>query len=128
MGRVLIVDDNPEMLILLSTVIGLIGYETRISPSGSEALAIIHSEDIDLVLLDLMMPILDGYETLIQLRAMERGASLPVIILTAGADPDVEDRMRAAGANGLLYKPADMSTLEKMLAEYLVPASLVPAL
>jgi CheY-like chemotaxis protein len=123
MGRVLIVDDSRELLDLLSTLIVLLGHEPRVALNGSEALAIIQADDIDLVLLDLMMPILDGYETLYHLRAMERGLGLPVVIVTASADPDVESRTRAAGANDLVHKPFEMSALEAIVEKYLIPSS-----
>ncbi len=126
MGRVLIVDDSRTTLDMLSMIIGLLGHETRVAANGSEALAIIQSEDIDLVLLDLMMPILDGYETLFHLRAMERGVKLPVIIVTASADPEVELKTRAAGASGLIHKPVEISTIERILGNYLVQVPSAP--
>jgi putative two-component system response regulator len=103
---VLIVDDNPENL----TVIGELlqpGHGVRVANSGPRALALARAEPRpDLVLLDVMMPGMDGYEVLAQLRAHAATAQIPVIFLTALDDVADEERGLMLGAVDYITKPA----------------------
>lgn len=81
--RILCVDDEPEMVELLRLVLGRQGYEVVGAYSGREALEKLEREPVDLILLDLMMPEMDGWEVVRRLRANEATASIPVIVVTA---------------------------------------------
>ncbi|MCH7610488.1 MAG: response regulator [Chloroflexi bacterium] len=111
MARVLIVDDNQAMVEALSIVVSARGHDALTALSGEEALRLIASEMLDVVLLDLTMPGLDGFETLDRLRTMPEGKDLPVLIITALDEEDLEDRVAEAGGNALLRKPVDVNRL-----------------
>ncbi|HEY58901.1 MAG TPA: response regulator [Anaerolineae bacterium] len=81
--RILCVDDEPEMVELLRLILGRRGYEIVGVYSGQEALETLKGESVDLILLDLMMPGMDGWEVVRRLRANEATASIPVIVVTA---------------------------------------------
>ncbi len=81
--RILCVDDEPEMVELLRLILGRKGYEILGAYSGQEALDILARESVDLILLDLMMPEMDGWEVVRRLRANEATAALPIIVVTA---------------------------------------------
>lgn len=81
--RILCVDDEPEMVELLRLILGSRGYEIIGVRSGQEALETLERESVDLILLDLMMPGMDGWEVVRRLRANEATASIPVIVVTA---------------------------------------------
>ena len=81
--RILCVDDEPEMVELLRLILGRRGYEIVGAYSGQEALETLERESVDLILLDLMMPEMDGWEVVRRLRANEATASIPVIVVTA---------------------------------------------
>lgn len=81
--RILCVDDEPEMVELLRLILGRRGYEIVGAHSGQEALETLEHESVDLILLDLMMPGMDGWEVVRRLRANEATASIPVIVVTA---------------------------------------------
>ena len=82
-GCILVVDDDPNALSIISSYFEGKPYDIRTADGGAEALAMVHEEPPDLVLLDLMMPEIDGFEVLKRLRADQRTLHLPVIILTA---------------------------------------------
>lgn len=111
MATVMVVDDNPTMAEMLSMALNIFGHNALTALSGEEALARIPFEAPDVVFLDLTMPGLDGYETLRRLRALPVGGDVPVFVITAAAEADLEERVQLAGASGLLRKPIHMETL-----------------
>jgi len=83
--RVVCVEDEPEMIDLIRLILGRKGFEVVGANGGKEALGIVRDENPDLVLLDLMMPDMDGWEVYQQLKADTALASIPVIVVTAKA-------------------------------------------
>ena len=112
-GTVLIVDDEPANLDLLEQELGDAGYRTRSAGSGELALDIALKEKPDLVLLDVMMGGIDGYETCRRLKASGTTRAIPVIFLTALSDSFQKVRGFGAGAVDYVTKPFD---LEELLA------------
>lgn len=111
----MIVDDNPTMVEMLSMALNLFGHNALAAYSGEEALERIPKADLDLVLLDLTMPGMDGYETLRRLRSRPDTEGLPVYVITAAAELDLEENIRLAGGTGLLRKPIQMETLADLV-------------
>lgn len=102
---VLIVDDNPENLTIIGELLQP-HYAVRAATSGQRALALAAmTPPPDLILLDLMMPGMDGFEVLRRLRAQDSTAKIPVILLTALDDADSEARAFRLGADDYLNKP-----------------------
>ena len=117
--RVLVVDDDPDVRALVSlTLRALGGYTVETSPSASDALEQARSFAPDLILLDVMMPGMDGRQALKALRADEATAHIPVIFISAGVDRSDAPEYRALGALGVIPKPFDPAllpaTLERM--------------
>jgi class 3 adenylate cyclase/CheY-like chemotaxis protein len=109
-ATVLVVDDQPPNLRLLDAILTPRGYDVRQATSGEEALTTIATETVDLVLLDIVMPEMDGYEVCRRIRGDADTAYLPVVMLTASGD---EQKLKAleAGADDFLTKPIDQSEL-----------------
>ena len=109
-ATVLVVDDQPQNIRLLDAVLSPHGYDVRTAASGEEALAVLRGTDIDLVLLDIVMPLMDGYEVCRRIREQTETAYLPVVMVTASGD---EQKIKAleAGADDFLTKPIDRSEL-----------------
>ncbi len=110
--RVLYVEDEPDIQSIARLALeGVGGLEVHICSSGREALVEIPSRHPDLVLLDVMMPGMDGVSTLQALRADERVRDIPVVFMTAKARPDEVGSYRALGALDVIAKPFDPMTL-----------------
>ena len=109
--KILVVDDEPSNVSLLSDILSVEGYEVETASDGEQALRAVERQEPDLVLLDVVMPGLSGFDVCRRLRADERHASLPIVLVTA-LDPDSE-RMNglAAGADDFLGKPVNVSEL-----------------
>ncbi len=105
MAKILIVDDDPKAVKLMGYILRKEGYEIIPALSGEEALRILGEQSPDLVILDIMMPEMDGYEVCRRIRANPRTSRIPVIMLTAKAMP--EDRITGfeAGADDYITKP-----------------------
>ena len=107
--NILLIDDEPANVALLEAILHRAGYRRiKASTDSAEGLAIAAASAPDLVLLDLHMPQLDGYEVLKRLRAAEPpGSFLPILILTADINPGARQRALAGGATDFLTKPFD---------------------
>jgi two-component system, OmpR family, response regulator len=112
LNRILYVDDDVEMLELMRwSLLPDPGLTLITCNSGYEALANLGAAQPDLVLLDLLMPELDGLQTFDRLRAEPAGKSLPVMFLTGFASSDQVERCRSRGAAAVLTKPASPAKL-----------------
>jgi CheY-like chemotaxis protein len=108
-GKILVVDDEPEVRLVLTEFLESRGYEVKAVSSGSEALTIVDEVKPHVVLLDVTMPEMDGMETLKRLAALKPG--LPIIMVTANADVDVTSKLLAMGAADYIPKPFDLDYL-----------------
>ena len=111
-GLLLVVDDNEANREVLSRRLQMNGYQTQTAPDGAVALAAIAERVFDLVLLDIMMPDMDGYEVLRRLKADERTRELPVIMISAIGDIDSVVRCIEMGAEDYLPKPFNPTLLK----------------
>jgi len=114
--RLLLVDDDVRNIFALSSALEQKGATVEVARNGHEALAKLREhEDIDLVLMDVMMPEMDGYEATRQIRLEPRWKNLPIIAVTAKAMKDDQERCREVGANDYLAKPIDLDRLFSLI-------------
>ncbi len=114
--RILLVDDDVRNIFALSSALEHKGAVIEIARSGHEALAKLNAvADIDMVLMDVMMPQMDGYEATRAIRMEPRWRNLPIIAVTAKAMRDDQERCREAGANDYLAKPIDLDRLFSLI-------------
>lgn len=109
--RVLVVDDSPTIVKILKQGLTQLGYEVMTAGDGVEALEILADVPIDLMLTDINMPNMDGYELVVRTRAQAQFSVMPIIVLTSVADRNVMRKSLDAGANLYLTKPAPMPKL-----------------
>ena len=115
--RILVVDDEPDVLLMLRMSLEDEGYEVVLAPDGQAGLERIAEQRPDLVLLDLMMPVLDGWAVLERKR--RDGDDTPVVVLSAKSDPDDIDKALALGAVDYVGKPFDLDRLMALVASLL---------
>ncbi|HEX5152224.1 MAG TPA: response regulator [Parafilimonas sp.] len=117
---ILIIDDDTRNTFALSAVLKTKGYETFISSNMVEAFAALESEkEIGIILLDMMMPGMDGYDAMPVIRSTEAYKHLPLIAITAQAMPGDREKCMAAGADDYVAKPVDVDLLLNILDKYL---------
>jgi CheY-like chemotaxis protein len=119
MGRVLVVDDSPFMIRLVTYILDSAGYETASAENGRIALDMIAQQPPDLVFLDTMMPEMNGLETLRSIRANPETRDIPVLMLTAMVQDDDYRVAEDAGADGYLVKPFTQAAVLDSVARYL---------
>lgn len=117
--KILLVEDEKNVILGVRTCLDAVGYDVEIVEDGEEALNAVSREHPDLILLDLLLPKLDGFEVLKVLKGTPETAKIPVIVLTAKAEE--EDRQRALdlGANNYMTKPFKPQELWDRLKSYL---------
>ncbi|WP_373991500.1 response regulator [Duganella sp. BuS-21] len=115
---VLIVDDTPDNITLLSSLLKD-KYTTKVATNGATALQIVASSKVDLILLDIMMPDVDGIETCRRLKADPASAAIPVVFLTAKSLSEDEALARSVGAVDFLRKPVNPDQLFSRVAAHL---------
>lgn len=116
---ILIADDDPRNRKLLETLLHANGYQVRAAESGLAALASIADTPPDLILLDLMMPGMDGFEVVRRLKADPASSQIPVIMVTALDDAGSRARLAAAGVSEIITKPVDRWELQACMAKLL---------
>jgi len=115
--KILIVEDNPSNLKLISSQLSALGYKADLASNGKEALKMTTTNDYALVITDCNMPIMDGYELTIEIR--KNNSRIPVIALTADAFPEREQQCLTAGMNARIVKPVNLKQLGNMLETWL---------
>ena len=114
MTRTLVIDDNADVCRLLATLCELWGHEVATATDGDEALAVWEGFRPDVVILDLDLPELDGWEVARRIRAAE-GGEVYIIALSGWYRPNEKARAKLVGCDEFLLKPADMGELRDLL-------------
>ncbi|HTE25632.1 response regulator [Flavitalea sp.] len=118
--KILIVDDDTRNIFALSAVLRSKGYNCVSSGTVSDAVEIIKSgTGIGIILMDMMMPDMDGYEAIPRIKNLEEGQKIPIIAVTAQAMVGDKERCLAAGADGYIAKPVDVDLLMTLLKQYI---------
>ena len=114
--HVLIADDNPVNAMIARRALESTGFTVSVAATGVEALESLNHREVNLVLMDLRMPVMDGFEATRRLRAA--GHEVPVIAVSAEVNPDIEREAKSAGANLVAAKPIDPETLRRMAVKW----------
>ena len=119
MARVLVVEDQAENLDLMVYLLTAFGHETVVARDGAEGLAVAAQARPDLVVMDLQMPVMDGYEAATRLKADPGLAQIPVVAVTAYAMVGDQERILQRGFDGYLTKPIDPESFVSELERHL---------
>jgi DNA-binding NtrC family response regulator len=117
LARVLVIDDDADTRDVLGVFLAHLGYTAALAAGGREGLHLALAEPPDIVVLDVMMPDVNGLDVLARLRTLQ--PSLPVIMTTASSDPEVARQALRLGAFRYLRKPVDLDGLDRVIEEAL---------
>jgi CheY-like chemotaxis protein len=120
--HILLVEDNPLNVLVAQTMLENNGATVDVAVNGAEALDKLDARSHQLVLMDLHMPVMDGYEATVLLR--RRGETLPIIALTASTPKEVESDAFAAGLNDVVVKPFSPDELYRVILQHVQPTSI----
>lgn len=118
-NSVLIVDDSTTNNILLQSILETEGISSEIAYSGKEAFASIESDKPSLILLDIMMPDIDGFSVLKEIKSKPETNKIPVVFITAKNDDKIRKKAIEAGANDLIHKPIDVNRVIDIVKQIL---------
>ncbi len=119
MSRILVVDDNELNLQLTCITLELAGHEILSSANGRDAVAIAESEPVDLILMDLRMPVMDGRQAMKQIKSNSQTQHIPIVALTASAMKGEREQLLASGFDGYIDKPIDVNSFARTVAQFL---------
>lgn len=118
-ARILVVEDVLQVAKLIQRILTQVGYLVQLAEHGRQALEILEKEPIDLILMDLKMPVMDGYEATRSIRQREEWRQIPIVALTAHARSEDEAQCLAVGMNDFLTKPVDIDKLYATIETHL---------
>jgi two-component system cell cycle response regulator DivK len=118
-AKILYIEDNFDNRKLVRRVLEAEGYEVVEAQNGIQALEHLEAQPIDLALMDINMPDIDGYTLASRIRSTPRFASLPILAMTANVMRGDRERSLEAGCDGYIQKPIDIDTLSEQLERYL---------
>ncbi|MBI4055102.1 MAG: response regulator transcription factor [Elusimicrobia bacterium] len=117
--RILIAEDDPELLEVLEIFLTRLGYEVVKARDGREALAAVQAQAVDLMILDVMMPYLDGYHVAREVSSKMPGRVPPILILTSRDVERERNVVRLSGADAVVQKPFEMEDLRREIENLL---------
>jgi CheY-like chemotaxis protein len=117
--RILVVDDDPRLLHVVSMYLSIEGYDVDTAPNGEEGLQRVEALRPDLVILDVMMPGIDGLEACRRIKSNPETRHIPVVLFTALSRTDDVESGRAAGANRFINKPFSLIGLGAVIRSFL---------
>jgi CheY-like chemotaxis protein len=113
--RVLLVEDNPDLALMLQELLRMLGHVTEVAADGASGIEKARSNPPDVALVDIGLPGIDGYAVAFELRALPALAGTRLVAMTGYSQPDDEERAYAAGFDDHLVKPVDARALEQLL-------------
>ena len=117
--RILVVEDNRDNMMLVADILQSLDYDVLVAVDGQQGLEVATSEKPDLILLDLSLPMMDGWTVARTLKTTQTAQHIPIIAITAHAFLGDRDRALAAGCDEYLSKPINLGELKTALARFL---------
>ncbi len=117
--KVLLVEDEKSVILGVRTCLDAVGYQVDVVEDGEDALNYLERETPDLILLDLLLPKVDGFEVLKKLKGQDKNNNIPVIVLTAKAEEEDKKKVLSLGADDYMTKPFKPQQLWDKIKQYL---------
>ncbi len=118
-GTILYVEDNPDNRNLIRRVLMAEGYSMVDAANGKQAIQKLHDGGIDLILMDINMPDMDGYALTAQIKSMEKFSKIPIVAVTANVMRGDREKSLEAGCDGYIQKPIDIDILTQQIERFL---------
>ena len=119
MKRILVIEDQEDNRAILRDLLSAVGYELIEAVDGAEGIAKAESEKPDLILMDIQMPLIDGYDATRRIKANPDLKAIPIIAVTSYALSGDEAKTRAAGCDGYIAKPYDPREMLRLIRKFL---------
>lgn len=120
MSKILYIEDHPAQRDIMAQMLELSGYEVAVASDGIEGVEQAHSWNPDLILMDLRMPRMDGFDAIRELRMGPDTADIPIIAISAWASAKHKERAMEAGADEHFTKPVDLPRLLETISRFLI--------
>ena len=117
--KILVVDDEPDILKVITFRVKKLEYEVVTATNGQEALDLIQKEEPDLILLDIELPVMNGYEVCQRVKTNEKLKHIPIIFLSANSASKIAERAKEFNADDYLIKPFDFEELSKKIKKFI---------
>ena len=117
-GTILYVEDNPDNRNLIRRVLGAEGYSVIEAPNADAAFEKLEQGGIDIILMDINMPDIDGYTLTAKIKAVEKFRKIPIIAVTANVMRGDREKSLEAGCDGYIQKPIDIDTLAQQIERF----------
>jgi len=117
--KILVIEDNEQNMYLVNFILEKYGYQVIQASDGVEGILQARQQQPDLILLDIQLPIMDGYAVARELRKIELLAKAPIVAVTSYAMPGDRENALAAGCSGYIEKPIDLDTFITQIEQYL---------
>lgn len=119
-GNILYVEDNPDNRSLVRRVLNSEGYSVIEAINAKQALEKLEGGEIDLILMDINMPDMDGYILTSKIKAIEKFSTIPIVAVTANVMRGDREKSLQAGCNGYIQKPIDVDTLAQQIERFMI--------
>ena len=118
-GTILYVEDNPDNRNLIRRVLSAEGYAVVEAPNADLAFQKLEKENIDLILMDINMPDMDGYTLTAKIKKMDKYTNIPIVAVTANVMRGDREKSLEAGCDGYIQKPIDIDTLAQQIERFI---------
>jgi two-component system cell cycle response regulator DivK len=122
-GTILYVEDNPDNRNLIRRVLNAEGYSVVEASQASQAIEKLENQKVDLILMDINMPDMDGYTLTAKIKKIEKYAKIPIVAVTANVMRGDREKSLEAGCDGYIQKPIDIDTLSLQIERFIVRSS-----
>lgn len=119
-GKILYVEDNPDNRNLIRRVLNAEGYTIVEAPRADLAIERLESEHVDLILMDINMPDMDGYTLTAKIKGIEKFSKIPIVAVTANVMRGDREKSLEAGCDGYIQKPIDIDTLAQQIERFII--------
>jgi two-component system, cell cycle response regulator DivK len=118
-GTILYVEDNPDNRNLMRRVLGVEGYSIVDAVNADQAIEKLEGNNIDLILMDINMPDMDGYTLTSKIKAIQKFSKIPIVAVTANVMRGDREKSLEAGCDGYIQKPIDIDTLAQQIERFM---------